>query len=113
MTKFIIDIDKDNRLLIKYVFDNKGEFDFDPMDLIDELYDHNISWYVSNMDGWSYLYDSSSDLVYWLDDYTFNKFSELRKTGEACLSPHANTYEHYDGYEWNDDREWTAEEMKQ
>jgi len=108
MAKFNIDIDKDNNLLIECVFDSKGDFDFDPVDLMDQLQEINISWYVSHIDGWSYFYDSSTDLVYWIDDHMFDKFADLRQTGEARLPPHANTYENYGGYEWNDEREWDA-----
>jgi hypothetical protein len=106
MAKFNIDVDKDNNLLIECVFDSKGDFDFDPVDLMDQLQEINISWYVSNIDGWSYLYDSSTDLVYWIDDHWFDKFADLRHTGEARFLPHANTYDDYGGYEWNDDKEW-------
>jgi hypothetical protein len=36
----------------------------------------------------------------------FDKFAELRETGEARFPSHANTYEAYGEYEWNDNEEW-------
>lgn len=107
MTEFTVDTDDNDNLVVTC---NVGTYDI--MDLIDELYDRNISWYVSNIDGWSYLYDSAYDRVYLIDDYTFNKFRELRSNGKAVFPFHENKYSDYGDYEWNDDREWTEEEMK-
>ena len=103
--KFNIDVNNYKRLLIQCVFDSKGNFDFDPVDLVDELEDHGIFWYEDHIDGWSYLYDTVNDLVYHLDDHHFDAFAQLRETGETRLLPHENTYECYNGYEWNIERE--------
>jgi hypothetical protein len=32
--------------------------------------------------------------------------------GRAQLYPYENSFEHYDGYEWNKGRKWTVKEMK-
>jgi hypothetical protein len=105
MSEFEISVDKDDNLIITC-----ETSDFDIMDLIDELYDREIEWYTSAIDGWSYLYDAGYDRVYWIDDHMFNKFHDLRELHEIVLPPRENSYENYAGYEWNYEREWTQEE---
>ena len=113
MTEFTVDTDKDDNLIVSVIPDKDENFkrDFDIMDLIDQLSDHDISIYVSHVDGWSYLYNAANDIVYWVTDHRFDKFRDLRELGEAIFPPHKNTYEYYEGYEWNDDRVWTDKEM--
>jgi len=108
MSEFTVDTDDEDNLVITCNVQT-----YDIMDLIDELTDRNISWYVSNIDGWSYLYDSAYDRVYLIDDYTFNHFRALRSNGKAVFPVCKNSYSDYGAYEWNDDKSWTKEEMKQ
>jgi hypothetical protein len=104
---FSINVDKENNLVIGW-----DKRDFDIGKLIEQLEDKEICHTTSEFDGWSYFYDKNSDLVYHIDDYWFNCFDELYAKGETKLSSDKNTYHNYHEYEWNDERQWTDEEVR-
>ncbi len=100
-------VDEENTLILEW--DGIGEFDV--LQVIEEMEDDEIEHIVSSIDGWTYLYDRNSDIVYHVDDHYFNRIRDLRDMGRAQLCPYENSYEHYNGYEWNEGRKWTAKEM--
>lgn len=86
-------------------FDGKNIFG-SLTDLLYELDSKDLDFYVSHQDGWQYIYDERKDVVYWVTDYNYDMWNELRKVGVAILKPHPNTKEDYGDYEWNEGRSW-------
>jgi hypothetical protein len=81
-------------------------------DVWDKLSDKDLSYYPSRVDGWDFIYDERYDVVYWATDYGFDMWRELREKGVVVLTPHENSKEHYEGYEWNEGRKWRKTGIK-
>ena len=75
-------------------------------DVLYALNDKNMEYHHSYQDGWEYIYDGLHDTVYWVTDYGFSMWTNLRIKGWVELAPHENSKENYEGYEWNAGKKW-------
>lgn len=66
----------------------------------DEFFFENLYYYYSHQDGWQYIYDASTNLVYHLDSYHYNLIDKLLNGKTIILQPHKND-KTYEDYEWN------------
>lgn len=78
----------------------------DAIKVVDELDEKGLEFHASSVDGWEYIYDPIKEVVYWATDYGHSMWRELRQKGSVTLTPHNNTKDDYDGYEWNEGRKW-------
>ena len=73
--------------------------------IINELWEeYDIEYINSAIDGWQYLYDQFSDLVFSLTDYNYNKIEELFENNKVVLEgrPNLDEWEYWGEYEWNE-----------
>jgi hypothetical protein len=78
----------------------------DAIEIVDALEEKGLEFHASSVDGWEYIYDPIKEVVYWATDYGHSMWRELRQKGLVTLTPHENTKDNYDGYEWNEGRKW-------
>ena len=90
----------DNKLILTL-----DEYDEGKMwsDLVDDLWQKDIEYVHSGIDGWQYLYDSYTDLVFSLDGYYYSKINDLMNNHKVELEgrPNKDEWEYWNEYEWN------------
>lgn len=64
-----------------------GEKSFYDIATSDDLFWDDLSLFVSNMDGWMYLYDSNKDNLYCMTDYGYDHIADLIKGDMVKVTP--------------------------
>ena len=90
------------KLIVEDADDGKTWYDLvyeDAMEMND------ITYYMSSMDLWQYLYDANRGLVFALDGYGWNKLNEFLDGNDIEREGIPND-EGYEGMEWNEGLVW-------
>ena len=101
---------EEDTLTIKLEDEDKGKTAYDII-TDDEFFWKDLTFCSSNVDGWEFLFDANRNLVFRMNDYGWDWFTDLIRDREITLYGMPND-ENFEGYEWTEGVHWDKEKLQ-